>query len=206
MGPGVFLLPLSLIVCSVGSALSLRRLLAGRPAKWTWVSTGAVSLCAALAVVGYAEAKAFLDNLAPGAAAPRDPLIALILSGRGGPRRLWYGCLLLGALGLACWGGFLTLRGMLEGSPMTMRRALIAVLLTTTAFALLGLAIGFGLGSLAPNFYRDTFEDGHSAEFDPVAMGVGLGVTQGAAGGAFIGLVLVCIRSWYETRASAQGK
>jgi hypothetical protein len=69
-----------------------------------------------------------------------------------------------------------------------------------------GLVIGWGLGMFAPNYYRDLYEGGHSPKFDPLTMGVGLGVTQGATSGAFVGLALVWVVSWYETRKAPQSK
>jgi len=55
------------------------------------------------------------------------------------------------------------------------------------AGALLGLAIGLG----SPNYYRSVFEDGRSAGFDPLQMGIGLGGTQGGVAGFCLGLVLL---------------
>ncbi len=71
--------------------------------------------------------------------------------------------------------------GVVQDTLMTIRRAMLAVVSSTVVFSVIGLAIGSGLGSFAPNYYRDMYEGGHSAKFDPVAMGAGLGVMQGAS-------------------------
>ena len=60
-------------------------------------------------------------------------------------------------------------------------------------FAALGGAIGWALGTLAPNYYRNLYEDGHLPNFGPQQ--VGLGVTQGFTGG-IVGLGIVLILFW----------
>jgi hypothetical protein len=177
----------------------------GPPAKVTWIFGGVVALFAAFMVVNYVEAEVFLDQTGRRAEDPGDPLIWYLPGVLGSATRSpWYSGQLLGALALSCWGAYLLLRGVVQGTPMTMRKAMLAVLGSTVVFAMVGLAIGFGLGSLAPNYYRDLYEGGHSPSFNPVAMGIGLGMTQGASGGAMVGIALVWIISWFETRRATQ--
>jgi hypothetical protein len=77
------------------------------------------------------------------------------------------------------------------------------VIVTSMAvFAAIGWAIGLGIGLCCPDYYRDVFEGGRSPEFNPVAVGVGQGLTQGAAGGAALGLGLVAILAWHEARGA----
>jgi len=207
MGPAVLLVPASLFLCFVASTLSLVRMILGPPAKWTWIFAGTVTLLAATFVVSDVEAEHFLDHIGNHDETCNGPLIWSIVNEIGGvSTSTRYSGQSLGALAVACWGLFLMLRGIVQGTPMTMRRALLAVLGSTATFVLVGPAIGFALGSLAPNYYRDLYEGGHSPKFDPVAMGIGLGVTQGAAGGALIGLALVWIMSRQKTLKASHTK
>ena len=66
---------------------------------------------------------------------------------------------------------------------------------------MLGLAMGAALGTFAPGYYRSVFVHGSDPNFEPLAVGIGLGLTQGAGFGAFIGLVLVGMFYWYRSRA-----
>jgi hypothetical protein len=70
------------------------------------------------------------------------------------------------------------------------------------AFAggVLGLMIGAALGTFAPGYYRSVFASGNSANFDPVAVGIGQGLTQGVVFGGLIGLALVAMFYWYRSR------
>lgn len=66
--------------------------------------------------------------------------------------------------------------------------------------ALLGLIIGGLLGAAAPGYYRAVFAAGNDPDFNPVALGIGLGLTQGVVFGAIIGIALVAITSWHQSR------
>lgn len=46
-----------------------------------------------------------------------------------------------------------------------------------------GAGIGWVLGTFAPGYYRTVFRCGDSPEFNPVQVGVGLGLTQGLGPG-----------------------
>jgi hypothetical protein len=83
---------------------------------------------------------------------------------------------------------------------MTIRNAIITVISCTLLFAAVGASIGYGLGALRPGYYRTVYRVGQAPWFDPVSVGIGQGVTQGAGGGAVIGVLLVAIMSWRETR------
>ena len=65
--------------------------------------------------------------------------------------------------------------------------------------AIIGAGLGYGLGTLAPDYYRSLL-GGWSPGFDPVSVGVGLGLTQGMAGGVVVGLAVVALLCWRETR------
>lgn len=83
---------------------------------------------------------------------------------------------------------------------MTLKQAILAVFICTVAFSLVGLSIGAGIGTFAPEYYRNIFTRGHDPSFDPLSVGIGLGITQGTSGGVVIGLIIVsllCIRDIY---------
>lgn len=83
---------------------------------------------------------------------------------------------------------------------MTLKQAILAVFICTVAFSLIGLSIGAGIGTFAPDYYRNIFTRGHDPSFDPLSVGIGLGITQGTSGGVVIGLIIVallCIRDIY---------
>lgn len=46
---------------------------------------------------------------------------------------------------------------------------------------ILGLGIGAALGSIVPGYYRSVFRGGADAHFDPIAVGIGQGLTPGPA-------------------------
>jgi len=81
-------------------------------------------------------------------------------------------------------------------------QAALYVLGTTGVGALIGLAGGAGLGWLLPSYYRGVFSGGDAPGFDPLAVGIGLGTTQGAGLGAVVGVVLILGYWWFQTRLS----
>jgi len=68
---------------------------------------------------------------------------------------------------------------------------------------LIGLGIGVALGSFVPGYYRSVFSNGYEPHFDPVAVGIGQGLTQGVMFGGVIGLALVTIFYWYQSRLAS---
>ena len=69
-----------------------------------------------------------------------------------------------------------------------------------------GLILGVVIGKFASGYYRGVFLNGSDASIDPLSMGVGLGLTQGAASGAAVGIVSVVIYVWYRSRRSAHDR
>ncbi|MEO1525145.1 MAG: hypothetical protein AAFX06_06895 [Planctomycetota bacterium] len=67
-----------------------------------------------------------------------------------------------------------------------------------------GALIGAVLGSLWPGYYESVFRNGDSASFDPIAVGIGQGLTQGVVFGSLIGLALVALFYWYRSRLQTQ--
>lgn len=88
---------------------------------------------------------------------------------------------------------------------MTAKRALATVLLWGLAFSLTGGAVGAGIGTFAPDYYRSMFRTGHSLDFKPLEVGIGLGVTQGLASGVAISLGVVALLTWQELRSGTVG-
>lgn len=85
---------------------------------------------------------------------------------------------------------------------MTPKTALVTVLLWGVIFACVGSAIGAAIGVVAPEYYRSIFRDGHSPEFDPLQVGIGLGATQGVASGAAISIVVLALLAWRDIRSA----
>ncbi len=88
----------------------------------------------------------------------------------------------------------------LDASPSTLIWSIAAVFGTAFLGGLIGLGIGATLGSLVPNYYRSVFFNGDAPGFDPIAVGIGQGLTQGVVFGGVIGLVLVGMFYWYRSR------
>jgi hypothetical protein len=53
---------------------------------------------------------------------------------------------------------------------------------------------------VAPGYYRGVYSSGRDPWFDPVAVGTGLGLTQGVTCGLFVGGVVVFSVAWYNAR------
>lgn len=87
---------------------------------------------------------------------------------------------------------------------MNLVKAVVTVSTCTLIFAALGCGIGFALGTCTPEYYRQLNRNGQRPEFNPVSMGIGLGASQGAVGGAVIGLALVVIVAWYDLKRLTQ--
>ena len=85
---------------------------------------------------------------------------------------------------------------------MTPKTALITVLLWSVVFACVGSAIGATIGAVAPEYYRSVFRGGHSPEFNPLQVGIGLGATQGVASGIAISIVVLALLAWRDVRSA----
>jgi hypothetical protein len=84
---------------------------------------------------------------------------------------------------------------------MTTKTALTTVLTWAVVFACVGCAMGAMIGVVAPDYYRSVFRRGESPDFNPLQVGVGLGVTQGAASGIAISIVVIAILAWRDGRS-----
>ena len=83
---------------------------------------------------------------------------------------------------------------------MTVLRGFFIVGVSAAACALFGAAVGYFLGEYAPWYYRGTCPNGSYPGFDPVEVGVGLGLTQGLVVGVLVGCVVVLAASWSNAR------
>ncbi len=87
---------------------------------------------------------------------------------------------------------------------MTLTKAFAAVSASALACAAAGAAVGWTIGTLAPDAYRRWFSDGPSDEFSPVQVGIGLGLAQGLGAGVLVGIVIVAIVAWHDVRIAEQ--
>jgi hypothetical protein len=87
-----------------------------------------------------------------------------------------------------------------RGDTMTVLKGFVIVLLSGIAFALGGAGIGYGLGTIMPDFYRATSPLGREPWFNPVHFGLGQGLTQGLVCGLAVGSVIVLAVSWHSAR------
>ena len=83
---------------------------------------------------------------------------------------------------------------------MNVLKALATVVGTGLGFGILGSAIGALLGQVAPSFFRQMLPLRDPATFNPVQVGFGLGLTNGLGWGLVVGVLLVAILAWRETR------
>lgn len=83
---------------------------------------------------------------------------------------------------------------------MTILRGFLIIGISTVLCAIIGAGTGYTLGMVAPAFYRTLFHNGNAPTFDPVQMGLGLGLTQGLVAGLFVGCVVVLSVAWYNSR------
>ena len=96
------------------------------------------------------------------------------------------------------------MKDLLKGPIAWMARNSVAanlLMMVLLLGGLIGMGIGAALGAFVPGYYRSVFSNGSQRTFDPVAVGVGQGLTQGIVFGSIIGLVLVGLFYWYRSRS-----
>ena len=84
---------------------------------------------------------------------------------------------------------------------VSIRQTLVVILASTVGLGLSGCLIGYLLGRFAPGYYRAVFRNGNDPQFDPVEVGIGLGLTQGIAAGLAVRALVVLAVAWYRSRA-----
>ena len=83
---------------------------------------------------------------------------------------------------------------------MTVLRGFVITLASGFGFSGLGALAGYVLAVLAPDYYRTMFHIRPETVFNPVQVGLGLGLTEGAAVGLVLGVVIVITVAWYDSR------
>jgi hypothetical protein len=83
---------------------------------------------------------------------------------------------------------------------MTVTRGFLIIGLSAFVGAFVGTGLGYMLAVSMPGYYRAVFHHGREPWFDPVTVGVGLGMTQGLIGGLVVGAVVVLAVAWYQSR------
>ena len=84
---------------------------------------------------------------------------------------------------------------------MTLFKALATVVGTAIGFGIAGTGIGAFLGRFTPAFFR-LFPFRDLENLNPLELGIGLGLVNGLIWGLLIGVAVVGIVSWRETRMS----
>ena len=83
---------------------------------------------------------------------------------------------------------------------MTVLRGFLITITSCLGFSGLGALAGYVLAVMAPDYYRTVFDIAPNAVFNPVQVGLGLGLTQGATAGLLVGVVIVITVAWYDSR------
>lgn len=83
---------------------------------------------------------------------------------------------------------------------MNAARGFGIVVASGLGFAAGGAGLGYMLGRIAPAYYRGVFRGGEAPDFNPVQVGLGLGITQGLIVGLVVGAVIVLAVAISEAR------
>ena len=89
---------------------------------------------------------------------------------------------------------------------MNVFKALATVVGSALGFGVAGTGIGYFLGAYTPNFYRQTFPIRDAESFDPLEIGIALGLINGLIWGLVIGILTVGIIAWKESRLALKSK
>lgn len=82
---------------------------------------------------------------------------------------------------------------------MDLTKALATVIGTAIGFGLAGMGVGWFLGSTFSEFFRQLFAS-DEVDFNATEFGAGIGLANGLVWGLLIGVALVWILAWKETR------
>ncbi len=92
-----------------------------------------------------------------------------------------------------------------SAQPSIMLWAIGIVFGSSFAGAALGTLVGFCLGTFAPGYYKAMFPTYAALpDFEPVGLGIGLGMTQGGGLGLFVGVLIVIAFFWHQSRLNRQ--
>lgn len=88
---------------------------------------------------------------------------------------------------------------------MRLARAALTLAISTAVCAVGGALIGWSLGKFSPAYYYNVFPPRQGVPYDPVAIGFGLGLTQGVFAGLVVGCVLVLAGALLQLRRRGPG-
>jgi hypothetical protein len=66
-------------------------------------------------------------------------------------------------------------------------------------------ALGYALAHLTPFYYRSVFHGGESPAFDPVRVGIGLGLSHGLIAGLMVGSIIVLAVGFFRVPVAQKG-
>jgi hypothetical protein len=89
---------------------------------------------------------------------------------------------------------------------MSPRKSLTLVVASSLTFCALGAFLGFCVAAAFPEYYESVLRNGTSPAFRPIPVAIGLGAIQGAGTGVAVGLSLVCLFIWKDTRDTGAEK
>ncbi len=89
-------------------------------------------------------------------------------------------------------------------APRFFLLASLTVFGTAIVGSLLGGIFGSVIGALAPGYYRAVIRNSDAIDFDPVQVGLGMGISQGFVGGLAVGVVIVAMYCWMRMRGRAR--
>ncbi len=83
---------------------------------------------------------------------------------------------------------------------MTVQRGFLITIISSLGFGVCGALVGYLLAVGAPDYYRTVFHVAPDVIFNPVHVGIGLGLTEGSMAGLLVGVVIVVTVAWYDSR------
>lgn len=86
---------------------------------------------------------------------------------------------------------------------MTVTKALLTVAVSALLAGAVGAGVGYALDHWTPSFFRILWPGRPGDPADPVEVGLGLGISQGLVWGVVVGLLVVAIVAWHDTRIPA---
>lgn len=83
---------------------------------------------------------------------------------------------------------------------------IVCIVILTVLGCLGGAAVGYMMGTYNPAYYRAMFPDVQPQRLDEVAVGIGLGITQGSIGGFIAGTILAVTTIFVNARVRSGDK
>ncbi len=92
------------------------------------------------------------------------------------------------------------------GHSFVSRRAVYFLVGMTLFGVLLGAVVGFAIAAVAPDYFSYILPDARMRLTDPLTVGIGLSMAQGALGGLLSGLALIAITYFFKYRPQQAAK